>query len=165
MFRVKSLGFRVKNVKNICFLQENIGFWWKTYVLLNWSWFEASCLTNPLRNLHLRLNMVWIILLYKSFKKGFTWSWSWFEASCFTDPLRKASFEAGSGLELLPLQILGEKLHLRLELVWSHFLYKSLKKGFIWCWSWFEASCFTNPLRKSSFEAGFGLKHFALQLL
>ena len=110
------------------------------------------------------LNHVWSVLLYKSFKKGFIWSWSWFEASCFTDTLRKASFEAGSGLKLFLLQIIKEKLHLRLELVWSIFLYKSLKKDFIWGWSWFETSCFTNPLRKSSFEAGSGLKHFALQL-
>ena len=116
-------------------------------------------------SLHLRLDLVWSILLYKSFKKGFIWSWSWFEASCFTDPLRKVSFEAESGLKLFPLQILKERLHLRRELVWSIFLHKSLKKGFIWGWSWFEASCFTNPLRKSSFEAGSGLKHFALQIL
>ena len=34
-----------------------------------------------------------------------------------TDPLRKASFEVGSGLKLFPLQILRERLHLRLELV------------------------------------------------
>ena len=71
----------------------------------------------------------------------------------------------GSGLNLFPLHILEETLHLRLELVWSIFFYKSLKKSFIWGWSWFEAPCFTNPLRKSSFEAGSGLKHFALQIL
>ena len=41
-----------------------------------------------------------------------------------------------------------------LDLVWSFFLYKSLQKSFIWGWSWFEAPCFTDPLRKSSFEAG-----------
>ena len=32
-------------------------------------------------------------------------------------------------------------------------------------WSWFEASPFTHPLRKSSFEAGAGLKHLASQIL
>ena len=91
--------------------------------------------------------------------------WSWFEACCFTDPSRKASFEAGSGLNLLPLQILKETCHLRLKLVWNIFFYKSLKKSFVWGWSWFEASCFTDPLRKSSFEAGSGLKHISSQIL
>ena len=116
-------------------------------------------------SLHLRLDLVWSILLYKSFKKGFIWSWSWFEASCFTDTLRKASFEAGSGLKLFLLQILKETLHLRLELVWSIFLYKLATKSFIWGLSWFEKPCFTNPLGKSSFEAGSGLNHFALRIL
>ena len=77
----------------------------------------------------------------------FIWGWSWFEACCFTDPLRKASFEAGSGLNLSPLQILRETCHLRLQLVWNIFFYKSLKKSFVWGWSWFEASSFTDPLR------------------
>ena len=150
-----------------------------------WSWSEASSFTCPVRktsfeagaglkhfvlqilweSLHLRLDLVWSVLLYKSFRKGFIWSWSWFEASCFTDPLRKASFEAGSGLKFFPSQILKEMLHLRLELVCSIFFYKSFKKVFIWGWSWFEASCLTNPLRKSSFEAGSGLKHLALRIL
>ena len=76
----------------------------------------------------------------------FIWGLSWFQVSCFTDPLKKASFEAGSGLKPFPLQILKETLHLRLELVWSILLYKSLKKSFIWGWSWFEAFCFTDPL-------------------
>ena len=36
-----------------------------------------------------------------------------------------------------------------LELVWSILLYKSFEKVFIWGWIWFEACCFTNPLRIS----------------
>ena len=157
----------------------------KKRFIWGWSWFEASCFPDPLRKasfeagsglklfplqilketLHLRLELVWSIFLYKSLKKSFIWGWSWFEASCFTNPWRKSSFETGSGLNFFRLQILKETLHLRLELVWSIFLYKSLKKSFIWGWSWFEASCFTNPLRKSSFEAGSGLKHLASQIL
>ena len=65
---------------------------------------------------------------------GFIWSWSWFGTSCFTNPLRKASFDVGSGLKLFPLQILTERLHLRLELVWSALLHRSFKKVFIWGW-------------------------------
>ena len=76
--------------------------------------------------------MVWSILLYKSFEKIFIWGWIWFESFCFTNPLRKASLEAEAGLKHLALQILWERLHLRPDLVWSIFLYKSLKKGFIW---------------------------------
>ena len=109
--------------------------------------------------------LVWSIFFYRSLKKSFIWGWSWFEASCFTNPSRKSSFEAGSGLKLFPLQILKETLHLRPELGWSILLNNSLKKVFIWGWIWFEAFCFTNPLRKASFEAEAGLKHLALQIL
>ena len=111
------------------------------------------------------LTLVWSISLYRTFKKGFIWGWIWFEALSFTNPWRHASFEAGAGLEHFPLQIFKEKLHLSLELIRSILLYKSFKKIFIWGWIWFEASCFTHPLRKSSFEAGFGLKHIALHIL
>ena len=136
----------------------------------------------------MRLELVWRILLYKSFEKVFIWGWIWFEAFCFTNPLRKVSFEAEAGLKHLALQILWERLHLRLDLVWSFFFYKSLNKTsleagaglkhfsvqilkerlhlrlelvwsillyksfekiFIWGWIWFEACCFTNPLRIS----------------
>ena len=110
------------------------------------------------------LELVWSILLHRSFKKVFLWCWIWFEASCPTDPLRKASFEAGFGLKLFPLQILEENIHFRLELVWSILLHKSFKKGFIWGWIWFEASCCTDHLRKASFEAEAGLKHLVLQI-
>ena len=111
------------------------------------------------------MELVWSILLYKSFKKVFIWGWIWFEASCFTDPSRKASFEAGSGLKLFPLQILKETLHLRPELGWSILLNNSLKKVFIWGWIWFEASYSTDTLRKASFEAVSGLKLLPLQIL
>ena len=115
--------------------------------------------------LRLRLELIWSILLYRSFKKVFIWSWIWFEASCFTNPLRKSSFEAGAGLDHFPSQILKERLHLKLKLVWSILLHRSFKKGSISGWSWFEASCFPDPLRKASFEAEAGLKHLALQIL
>ena len=115
--------------------------------------------------LHLRLKLVWSILLYGSFKKGFIWNWIWFDAPCFPDPSRKASFEAESGLKLFLIQILKEKHYLRLELVWSIFLHRSFKKGVIWGWIWFEASCYTDPLRKASFDADAGLKHLASQIL
>ena len=150
------------------------------------------------------LELVWSIFLYMPCEKSFIWSWSWFEAFCFTNPLRKSSFETGSvwsiliarsfkkasfeaeaGLKHLALQILQERLHLRLDLVWSFFplqileetlhlrrelvwsilLNNSLKNVFIWGWIWFEASCFTDPLREASFEAEAGLKHFASQIL
>ena len=83
--------------------------------------------------------------LYKSLKKRFIW--------------------AGAGLKHFLLQILKEKLHLRLDLIWSILLYKSFEKVFIWGWIWFEAFCFTNPLGKASFDAETGLKHLALQIL
>ena len=51
------------------------------------------------------------------------------------------------------------------DLVRIFFLYKSLKKRFIWGWSWFEAFSFTNSQRKASFEAWADLKHLALQIL
>ena len=83
--------------------------------------------------LHLKLELVWSILFYKSFKKAFIWDWIWFEASCLSDPLTR--------------------LHLRLKLVWSILLYRSFKKGFIWSWIWFDESfSFTNPWRNASFD-------------
>ena len=97
--------------------------------------------------LHLRLKLVWSILLSRSFKKGFIWGWIWFEALSFTNPWRHASFEAGAGLEHFPLQIFKEKLHLSLELIRSILLYRSFKKVFIWSWIWFEVYCFTDPLK------------------
>ena len=120
--------------------------------------------------------------------KIFIWGWIWFESSCFTDPLdpwESDSFVAGAGsdhfpsqilkerlhlklklgLKHLASQILQERLHLRLKLVWSILPYRSFKKGFIWSWTWFEASCLTDPLRKASFEAEAGLKQFPLQML
>ena len=94
--------------------------------------------------LHLKLELVWSILFYKSLKKAFIWDWIWFEASCLSDPLRR--------------------LHLRLKLVWSILLYRSLKKGFIWGWSWFGTFSFADTLRRASLEVGAGLKHRALQI-
>ena len=133
--------------------------------------------------LHLRLELVWSIFLYKLAKKSFIWGLSWFETSCFTNPLKifiwgwiwfesscftdpldpweNDSFVTGAGLDHFPSQILQERLHLKLKLVWSTLLHRSFKKGFIEGWSWFEASCLTDPLRKASFEAGPGLKHLA----
>ena len=69
---------------------------------------------------------------------------------CWSDvsPLRKASLDAGAGLKHLPSHALWEKLHLKLELVWSILFYNSFKKAFIWDWIWFEASCLSDPLRR-----------------
>ena len=133
----------------------------------SWIWYLGATWfgTRLAGSLHLRLELVWSILLYRSFEKGFIWGWSWFEASCFTAPLRNQSLKAGAGLKHLPLHALWEKLHLRLELVWSILLYRSFKKSFIWGWSWFESFSFVNPSRNSSFEAEAGLDHLPLQIL
>ena len=131
--------------KNICFTSDVN---WSAMLLITLkagAGLKHLALQILQESLHLRLDMVWSILLYKSFEKVFIWGWIWFESFCFTNPLRKASLEAEAGLKHLALQILWERLHLRLDLVWSFFLYKSLKKSFIWGWSWFEAFFFTNP--------------------
>ena len=47
--------------------------------------------------------------------------------------------EAGAGLEHFLLQILWRRLEWRLELFCSIFLYRSVQKQFIGCWSWFGA--------------------------
>ena len=69
----------------------------------SWQW------TMLWKRLRWRLDLVWGIPCYKSFKKSLTTGWSWFEAVAFAD-YRKKQF------------------HWRLELASSIFLYKSLKK-------------------------------------
>ena len=65
-----------------------------------------------------RLELVWGIFRYKSFKESLFGGWSWFEALSFTNPLRRCRWEAGAcwrhfpwvesgaGLKHFPLQII-----------------------------------------------------------
>ena len=64
-----------------------------------------------------RLELVWVIFLYKPLRKARVKAAAGLKHFSFTNPLRRRRLEVGAGLKHFPLQILSEELSWRLELV------------------------------------------------